>query len=102
MWRRELLHENAVSDIEESPAASDGEPLPVRPRRRRQKQPAADDAIDAAITAPFVELVAPASVGLCHCTLELEDTAGAKMRIELRGSAMPDLAAISQSFWNHS
>jgi hypothetical protein len=32
----------------------------------------------------------------------LEDTAGAKMRIELRSSAMPDLAGISQSFWNHS
>jgi hypothetical protein len=32
----------------------------------------------------------------------LENTNGAKMRIQLRSAAMPDLAAISQSFWNHS
>lgn len=101
-WRRELLHENAASDIEEPPAASDGEASTARRRRRRQKQAAADDTLDVTITAPFVELVSPAPVGLCHCTLELENTAGAKMRIELRSAAMPDLAAISRSFWNHS
>ncbi len=32
--------------------------------------------------------------------LELEDAAGAKMRIGLKGFAMPDLAALSRSFWN--
>jgi hypothetical protein len=34
--------------------------------------------------------------------LELENTGGAKMQIQLRSVTMPDLAAISQSFWNHS
>jgi hypothetical protein len=34
--------------------------------------------------------------------LELENTNGAKMRIELRSPATPNLAAISQSFWNPS
>jgi hypothetical protein len=32
--------------------------------------------------------------------LELENVGGAKMRIQLKGVAVPDLAALSQSFWN--
>ena len=32
--------------------------------------------------------------------VELEDAAGAKMRVHLQGVAMPDLAALSRSFWN--
>jgi len=100
--RRELLPENTTSGMDhESLAASGDEVSTVVRRRRRRKQVAVDDAIDAAITAPFVELLSPASAGLCHCTLELENTNGAKMRIQLRSAAMPDLAAISQSFWNH-
>jgi transposase-like protein len=101
--RRELLPENTTSEIDrESPAASGDEASTVVRRRRRRKQVATDDALDATITAPFVELLAPTSAGLCHCTLELENTDGAKMRIQLRSVAMPDLAAISQSFWHHS
>jgi hypothetical protein len=100
--RRELLPENASSEIsQESPATNNsGVPTACR-RRRRQKQIAANDTLDATTTPPFVELVAPAPAGLCHCTLELENTAGTKMRIQLRSATMPDLAAISQSFWNH-
>ena len=98
-WRRELLAEIATPEIrQESPAASDGE-VPTGGRRRR-KQVAADDMPEATVAGPFIELVAPTSVGLCHCTLELENTGGAKMRIQLRSVAMPDLAALSQSFWN--
>lgn len=100
--RRELLPENTTPEINhESPVTSDSEPSAARRRRRKRKQVAADDTLDAVTTSPFVELVAPASAGLCHCTLELESTAGAKMRIQLRSAVMPDLAAISQSFWNH-
>jgi hypothetical protein len=53
----------------------------------------------------FLEL-APAGqfasvpVGGCECTLELEDTNGAKMRVHVKAVQPPDLAAISQSFWN--
>jgi hypothetical protein len=71
-------------------------------RRRKRKQVAADDMPEATVAAPFIELVAPTPAGLCHCTLELENTGGAKMQIQLRSVAMPDLAAISQSFWKHS
>ena len=48
--------------------------------------------------AQFVELASPLSA--CECTLELEDPAGAKMRVQLKGSGTPDLATISRSFWN--
>ena len=47
----------------------------------------------------FVELAAPAIASTCECLLELEDVAGAKMRIHLKGVEVPDLAALSRSFW---
>jgi len=54
--------------------------------------------------ARFIEVAAPASAGLpsrdvLECLLELEDPRGAKMRIHLKGSSAPDLAALSRSFW---
>jgi hypothetical protein len=55
----------------------------------------------------FLELAPPAAHGFvtapagpCQCIVEWEDAAGAKMRVELKGTAMPDLAALSRSFWN--
>ena len=48
--------------------------------------------------ATFLEL-AP-SAALCECTLDLENAGGAKMRVHLKGMAMPDLAALSRSFWD--
>ncbi len=47
----------------------------------------------------FVELAAPAIASTCECLLELEDVAGAKMRIHLKGVEAPDLAALSRGFW---
>ena len=100
--RRELLPENTTPEIHhESPAASGGKTPTACRRRRRQKQVVADDMLQGTAAAPFVELVAPVSADLCRCTLELENSNGAKMRIQLRSAAMPDLAAISQSLWNH-
>jgi hypothetical protein len=98
--RRELLPENPTPETnQESSAASDKETVTDGRQRRRRKQAVGGDLPE--VVPPFVELVAPAPAGLCHCTLELENLAGAKMRIQLRSAAMPDLAAISQSFWNH-
>jgi hypothetical protein len=100
--RRELLPESMAPEIsQKSSAAGGGEAFTDGRRRRRRKQVAAADVSEATVAAPFVELVAPTPGGFCHCTLELEDMGGAKMRIQLRSVAMPDLAAISQSFWNH-
>ena len=46
----------------------------------------------------FVELAAPAQTVSGECILELEDAAGAKMRVHLKGFEAPDLAALTQSF----
>ena len=46
----------------------------------------------------FLELTAPARSVLGECILELQDAAGAKMRVELRGFPTPDLAALTRSF----
>ena len=48
----------------------------------------------------FVELTPFAGSGACQCLLELRDGSGAKMRVRLRGTGMPDLAALGRSFWN--
>lgn len=49
---------------------------------------------------PFIELAPLPSPGVCECLLELEKVGGARMRIQLKGIAMPDLAALSQAFWD--
>ena len=46
----------------------------------------------------FVELALPAETGSGQCLLELEDAAGSKMRVELKGFEAPDLAALTRSF----
>ena len=51
-------------------------------------------------TATFVELPPALAVGTCDCTLELEDATGSKMRVHLQAAALPDLVALSRSFWN--
>jgi hypothetical protein len=48
----------------------------------------------------FVELAPPVgSGGLAEYVLELENAAGTKMRIHLKGVPVPDLATLSQSLW---
>jgi hypothetical protein len=51
--------------------------------------------------ATFLELAPLPSAGVCECTLDLENAGGAKMRVQLKSITMPDLAALSRSFWNH-
>jgi len=58
------------------------------------------DVPEGGAVATFLELAPPASVGSGECTVEWEDTAGAKMRVHLKGVQTPDLAALSRSFWN--
>jgi len=47
----------------------------------------------------FVELMASVAVPGCDCQVELERPDGSRMRIQLRSPSLPDLAALSQSFW---
>ena len=49
--------------------------------------------------ATFLELPSLGRVGAGECTLELEDSEGAKMRIYLKGCEVPDLAALARGFW---
>ncbi len=49
---------------------------------------------------PFVELANLPTTGPCLCRLEWENADGVKMRVQLKSVTMPDLAAISRSFWN--
>ncbi len=50
--------------------------------------------------ADFIELIPATPAGCAECLLELEDPRGARMRIHLKGGQIPDLAALSRSFWS--
>ena len=106
-WRRELLPASTSSATSQESSDTNGDEVVADGRRRRKrKSVAAGNIPEVALASPFIELAAPqlqhaTSAGLCRCTLELENTNGAKMRIQFRSVATPDLAAISQSFWNH-
>lgn len=100
-WRRELLPKKLAAETSPTPLDKDGDQsVPVRRCRRRRRQVPIGDASDETVAASFVELAAPMAAERCHCELELESTDGAKMRIQLTSAAMPDLAAICQSFCN--
>ncbi len=47
----------------------------------------------------FLELPVPVSGGVSECVVELEDPGGAKMRLHLKGGAVPDVTALVRSFW---
>ncbi len=68
-------------------------------KRVEREAAAASDMPDGDPVATFVELTPPVTSAGCECTLELEDSDGAKMQVQLKGVATPDLAALSRSFW---
>jgi hypothetical protein len=47
----------------------------------------------------FVELALPTGAPAPECTIELEHPRGGRMRIHVKGAGVPDLAALSRSFW---
>lgn len=51
--------------------------------------------------ATFVELPSAVQIASGECVLEVENDNGVKMRMHLKGVTMPDLVALSRSFWNH-
>ena len=69
-------------------------------KERVESEPSSSRRSQKNTAATFVELTAPAIASTCECLLELEDVAGAKMRIHLKGVEAPDLAALSRSFWD--
>jgi hypothetical protein len=84
--------------------------------KKRVAADACRNASDSKAVATFVELASPASDSMRaavsggrslpasgdrpECILELEDPGGAKMRIHVKGVEMPDLVALSRTFWS--
>ncbi len=50
--------------------------------------------------AAFIELPSAPPLPTSECIIELEDATGASMRIQLKGTELPDLLALGRSFWN--
>lgn len=68
-------------------------------KRLEEKSVSSSPVVAPASGARFVELPGAVPMTAQECILELEDVAGAKMRIHLKGMEAPDLAALSRSFW---
>ena len=47
----------------------------------------------------FIELPNLTAVPVSECSIELEHPRGSRMRIQVKGSALPDLAALTRTFW---
>lgn len=47
----------------------------------------------------FVELPAASFGAACECSIEIEKPCGTKLRVQLRGSQLPDLVAFGRQFW---
>ena len=65
----------------------------------KRRMAAADSLPGKAMPPTFVELVAPPSVGLRECTIELEGRKG-KLRIHWKGATSADVAALSRALWD--
>lgn len=50
-------------------------------------------------SSPFVELPSAPLVS-SECVIEWEDAAGARMRVHVKAQNLPDVLALSRSFWN--
>ena len=68
-------------------------------KRLQEKSVSSSPMVASASEGRFVELAGAVPMTAQECILELEDIAGAKMRIHCKGMEAPDLAALSRSFW---
>jgi hypothetical protein len=50
-------------------------------------------------TPAFMELIPQPAAAISECIMEMEDPSGARMRIHLKGSRVPDIKDLSDSFW---
>jgi hypothetical protein len=48
----------------------------------------------------FVELPASTLSTVGECVIELENAAGSRMRVHLKGVHVPDLVALTGGFWS--
>lgn len=47
----------------------------------------------------FIELPSLTAPTVSECSIELEHPRGQRMRIHVKGTALPDLAALTRTFW---
>jgi hypothetical protein len=48
----------------------------------------------------FVELPSLTASAVSECSIELEHPRGRRMRIHVKGAALPELAALTRTFWS--
>jgi hypothetical protein len=65
----------------------------------RGRASAASATVAKAMSPTFVELPAAPLGAACECSLEFEKPCGTKLRVQLRGPQLPDLAALGREFW---
>jgi hypothetical protein len=53
-----------------------------------------------AVPSTFVELPLTPLSAMSECVIEWEDATGARMRMHVKGQDLPDVLALSASFWN--
>jgi hypothetical protein len=58
------------------------------------------DGASSHVASPFVELPSPPLSIMNECVIELEDATGSHMRVHVKGQDIPDVLALSRSFWN--
>jgi len=73
--------------------------------KRRQQEPAGGALQAARRETQFVELTVaptcePGAQLLCECAIELQNTRGAKMRVELNGPGLAGLEGLCSAFWS--
>lgn len=76
----------------------------LKKRAQAKRTQAAGSQSAAATTAPcplpaFIELAPSTLVGPAECVIEFENATGCKMRVQLKGTQVPDLVALGVSFW---
>ncbi len=67
--------------------------------KKRVEDAATDNEPGREAATTFLELPVPVSGGVSECVVELENPGGAKMRLHLKGGAVPDVTALARSFW---
>lgn len=65
---------------------------------KRRVGPAGPVTRHTAAAPAFVELMAPAALGVAECVIELEGPRG-QMRISWKGTLAPDLSGVSRALW---
>jgi hypothetical protein len=58
-----------------------------------------DDASSQGESSTFVELASSSLPIASECVIELEDAAGCRMRVQMKGISLPDVRALSRDFW---